>query len=215
MQLQLQKEYDTTEYYKMLLQQNENQQILIHDIKKHLHSISLLNEQGQQDKISIYINQIINSSDLQSSVHICDNDMLNAILCRYAHQCNTYKIDFRMDVRSHAIDFIKDDDLTSLFCNLLDNALESARTYPESYIELNVAHRPNTVLTILTMTNSCRLNPFDKNGKLISRKRDTLRHGFGLKSIQRIVNHYHGEMQLYYKKEDHTFHTIIILKCPL
>lgn len=33
MQLQLQKEHDSAEYYKMLIAQNENQRILIHDMK--------------------------------------------------------------------------------------------------------------------------------------------------------------------------------------
>lgn len=33
MQLLLQKESDSVEYYEMLLSQNENQRILIHDIK--------------------------------------------------------------------------------------------------------------------------------------------------------------------------------------
>ncbi len=39
MQLLLQKEANSAEYYAMLLSQNENQSILIHDIKKHLQSI--------------------------------------------------------------------------------------------------------------------------------------------------------------------------------
>ena len=34
MQIQLQKEHDSAEYYKMLIAQNENQRILIHDMKK-------------------------------------------------------------------------------------------------------------------------------------------------------------------------------------
>lgn len=44
MQLLLQKESDSAQYYEMMLSQNENQSILIHDIKKHLQSIKLLNE---------------------------------------------------------------------------------------------------------------------------------------------------------------------------
>lgn len=50
MQLMLQKEADTAEYYEMLLSQYENQNILIHDLKKHLQSIELLNEKGKNEK---------------------------------------------------------------------------------------------------------------------------------------------------------------------
>lgn len=55
MQLLLQKESDSVEYYEMILSQNENQSILIHDIKKHLQSIRLLNEKNDSDKINSYI----------------------------------------------------------------------------------------------------------------------------------------------------------------
>lgn len=54
MQLLLQKEADLAEYYQMLLSQNENQTILIHDIKKHLHSIAVLNENKEYDKTDAY-----------------------------------------------------------------------------------------------------------------------------------------------------------------
>ncbi len=52
MQLLLQQESDSTEYYEMLRLQNENQRILIHDIKKHLQSVAMLNERKEHDKIS-------------------------------------------------------------------------------------------------------------------------------------------------------------------
>lgn len=212
MQIQLQKEYDTSEYYRMLLQQDESQRILIHDIKKHLQSIALLNKKGQTDKVAAYINQLVNSSDLQTSARMCDNDIFNAILCRYNQQCIAQKIPFRTDIRSGVVDYIDDNDLTSLFCNLLENAMEAAANYSDGYIELSVNNRPNITLTVITLVNSCRLNPFNKHGELTSTKVKSSRHGFGMKSIQRIVNRYQGEMQNYYKEEDHTFHTIIILR---
>ncbi len=213
MQLQLQKEYDTSEYYKMLLQQNENQNILIHDIKKHLQSIALLNEQGQQKKIAAYIDCILQSSDFQKNLQRCDCELLNAILYRYARQCQEKQVTFRTDIRSHTIDFLKDDNLTSLFCNLLDNALEAASQVPGAFIELNISKRQHTSFTVLTMVNSCRKDPFNKiNGQLMSGKTDKVRHGFGMKSIQRIVKSYHGDIQTYYDSENNTFHTVITLK---
>ena len=213
MQLQLQKEYDTSEYYKMLLQQNENQNILIHDIKKHLQSIALLNEQGQQKKIAAYIDCILQSSDFQKNLQRCDCELLNAILYRYARQCQEKQVTFRTDIRSHTIDFLKDDHLTSLFCNLLDNALEAASQVPGAFIELNISKRQHTSFTVLTMVNSCRKDPFNKiNGQLISGKTDKVRHGFGMKSIQRIVKSHHGDIQTYYDSENNTFHTVITLK---
>ena len=213
MMLQLQREYDTTEYYKMMLQQHENQSILIHDIKKHLQSIALLNEQQEQQKIAVYIEHILQSSDFKKTLQKCDCELLNAILYRYNRQCSDKQIAFHTDIRSHTVDFLEDSELTSLFCNLLDNAFEAASQVPESFIELNISKREHTPFTVLTMTNSCRTNPFNqRSGELISTKPDKLHHGFGMKSIKQIVERHHGEMQTYYDSENITFHTIITMK---
>lgn len=213
MQLQLQKEYDLTEYYKLLIEQHENQSILIHDIKKHLNSISLLNQQNETEKIDLYINQIIHSSDLQTSLHISDNDILNAILSRYIQKCRTQRIDFRIDIRKQSMNFLETNDLTALICNLLDNAFEAASLQENSFMELHTSRKANTPFTLLTLTNSCRSDPFSKGDrKLVSRKKNKLRHGYGIKSITRIVEKYNGDIQMYYDEETNTFHTILTLK---
>ena len=38
------------------------------------------------------------------------------------------------------------------------------------------------------------------------------RHGFGIKSIKKVVKQYHGNLQMYYDNDSGTFHTIITLK---
>ena len=109
MQLLLQKESDSVEYYEMMLSQNEHQSILIHDIKKHLQSIKLLNEKNDSDKINAYIQQLMESSDLKETVKICDHEMLNAILCRYQRQCSDKHIIFHtfLFYRYHSHKFLQ------------------------------------------------------------------------------------------------------------
>lgn len=213
LQLSLQKECDTAKYYKMLIQQSEDQSQFVHDIKKHLQSIALLNEKGDTGRISAYIESLIHSSALQSSSQICNNEFLNAILARYAAQCRKLNIAFRTDVRNGVCKFLKENDMTSLFCNLMDNAVEATAQIPGSFIELSVSERKGTAFTIITLTNSCRKNPFAKNKSGISTtKPDKRYHGYGMKIIERIVRNYNGEIQNYYTEDSHTFHTIITLK---
>ena len=213
LQLLLQKESDSAEYYEMLRLQNENQRILIHDIKKHLQSIAMLNEQEENHKVSAYIQQLILSSDLKESSRLCDNDLLNSILCRYQRQCADSHIAFHTDIRKGTTDFIADNDITSLFCNLLDNAVEATQNVPDSFIEVNTSKRDKTPFTMITVINSCRTNPFSKqDGSLMTNKPDQLKHGFGLKSIRKTVKKYNGDIQMYFNDETMTFHTIIALK---
>jgi hypothetical protein len=213
MQLLFQQETDSAQYYEMLRLQNENQRILIHDIKKHLQSIEMLNEQKDHEKISAYIQQLVLSSDLKESSRLCDQEMLNSILCRYMQQCTDRHITFHVDIRSGTTDFIADNDLTALFCNLLDNAMEAAGAVPDSFIEINTSKREKTPFVVITVINSCRKNPFlRKDRQLRTDKTDKNRHGFGLKSIRKAVSKYHGNMQMYYNDDTLTFHTIITLR---
>ena len=190
MQIQLQKEHDSAEYYKMLIAQNENQRILIHDMKKHLQSIALLNEDNQNEKIRAYINQLMQSSDLLEFSKICDHKILNNILCRYKKVCNDLHIAFHADIRSNTTTFLSDSDVTSLFCNMLDNAVETSNHIKDSYIEITAAQRKHTPFVIITIINSCAGNPFSPNGELVSSKQNPQAHGFGIKSMEKIIHNY-------------------------
>ncbi|NBJ96275.1 ATP-binding protein [bacterium 1xD8-48] len=189
MQLLLQKEADSAQYYKML------------------------NEQKEYVKISAYIRQLALSSDLKESSRLCEHEMLNSILCRYMKQCADSHIAFHVDIRSGTTDFIADNDLTSLFCNLLDNSVKAAEGIPESFIEISTGKKAKTPFTVLTVINSCRTNPFiTKNGSPTINIPHSHKHGFGLKSIRKIVDKYNGNMQIYYNSDTLTFHAIITLK---
>ncbi len=134
--------------------------------------------------ISAYIRQLVLSPDLKEFSRLCDYEMLNSILCRYMQRCTDSHISFHADIRSGTTDFIADNDFTSLFCNLLDNAI--------------------------TVINSCRKNPFLCKGRQLTVNKNG--HGFGLKSIRKAVSKYHGNLQMYYNDDMLTFHTIITLK---
>lgn len=214
--LLLQKESDTAKYYEMLLSQYDNQSILIHDIKKHLQSIDLLNDQHDYEKISSYIKQLLLSSDLRDAAKLCDHALLNAILGRYKKQCLSLHISFLTDIRSGVLQFMAENDITSLFCNLLDNAVEACETIPDSFIEVTAYKNKNTPYVVITVTNSCRSDPFaslpsNRRRHKLTGKPDAVRHGFGLKSIRKTISKYDGDMEMYYEQETLTFHSVILL----
>lgn len=217
MQLLLQKESDLAKYYKMLLAQYDNQGILVHDMKKHLQSIDLLNQQHETEKISAYVKQLLCSAELKDISRLCDHELFNAILFRYQKQCLSMHIAFHADVRSGTVHFMEERDITALFCNLLDNAVEASADIPESFIELTIQKREKTPYVVVTVINSCRHNPFsDKQAFLTQHlrtcKADFKKHGFGIKSIQKTAAKYDGYVQMYYEERSYTFHNIITLK---
>lgn len=211
-QLIMQKEYDTAVYYDTLHQQDDRQKILIHDIRKHLTSIRELNEAGERDKITSYINQIIQSSGLQTNVRICDNALLNTILCRYRQQCSREGISLITDIRSGSADFLSEYDMTALFSNLLDNGAEAAAGIRDAFIDISVVPISESQV-IITMVNACRKSPFSKDGiRLHTTKNDRTRHGYGMKSIQGVIKRYGGKSNYYYDEETRTFHSVLVLR---
>lgn len=210
-QLRLIRENDTAEYYKMLSAQNENRNILIHNIRGHFYTIASIAEQNQQTEILDYIHTLIQTSSLQTSaiLTLCKNDTLNAILCRYKETCKEQEIDLRTDIRDGCIDFMTANDLTALFCNLLDNSVEAAAGIPDSFIELHISRQENAPYTVLSVQNSCSKNPFDANGRLLSHKKNQIYHGLGMKSIRRTIENYGGDVHVYYDEKSKTFHVIV------
>lgn len=211
--LRLQKDADLAAYYQMLDEQDENQRILIHDIKKHLQSIAFLNENHEHRKLSQYVNQLLQSSELKDSLRICDHPILNSILCRYIKQAKEGQLSFHTDIRKSSTHFLTDQEVTAIFCNLLDNAFQAARQVPEGYVELYVCKQPKTPFVSLSLINSCRKDPFSRDGKLLLPRKDKNGyHGYGIKSVEKIVKKYYGEMKMYYDTENKTFHTILYMK---
>lgn len=213
MKLLFQKEADSAEYYKMLLSQTENRNILIHDLKKHLQSIRLLNEKQETEKIDSYICQLLDSSDLKEPTKICDNEILNAILGRYQRQCADKYIALHTDIRSNILNEFPPCDLTSLFCNLMDNAVEAAEGIPDAFIELTAQKKERTSYTVIVIINSCRTAPkYGSDHLPISRKNNAQTHGYGIKSIKKVVHQHGGNLQMYYDDSAACFHTIVTLR---
>ena len=96
---------------------------------------------------------------------------------------------------------------------VLDNAIESAENITGGCIELDIKKEASSPFTVITLVNSCRISPFSKDGRrLVSHKKNPLRHGYGMKSIERVVSKYSGEMNTYFDSESAAFHTIIMLR---
>lgn len=210
LQILLQKKSDTLKYFGALHKQDEKQKILIHDIRKHLSAIAMLNKMKETEKIASYINDITQSSDLQSPIHVCDNNLLNSILFQIKQQCEKYGTILITDVRSGCLGFLHEYDLTALFSNLLDNAVNATINIPDSYIELSIT--PQNDNTVITIVNSCKNDPFSNNyTQLTSIIKDRHNHGYGIKSIECVVKKYDGIFHYYFNKKNLTFHTIIIL----
>ncbi|MBZ6527945.1 GHKL domain-containing protein [Aerococcaceae bacterium DSM 111021] len=88
-------------------------------------------------------------------------------------------------------------DLAVLLGNLLDNAIEGCLTIQENrFIDIKLLFESNQLK--LRISNSFD-GEVDKQGeRILSRKRNNNIHGFGLSSVQKIVNKYDGMHDIHY-----------------
>ena len=214
LQLQAQKAELDTEYYTLLQNQYDNSNILIHDIKRHLLSIKDLADENDCDGIEHYIENLYCEYEVKNIKKYSNHKLVNAIINRYAKLFADSGITFSCDIRNIDFSFIADNDLTSLLDNLLENGLEASRDSEEKKVDLLIA--PTNVNYIsISLNNTCSVAPNIKNGKLITTKKKSAPHGYGIKSIKRIADKYDGDVSFDYDDTSSQFIARIILKKEL
>ena len=189
MKVQLEKEKSDAKFYKLEYEKNESLEILRHDMNNHLNTILAM---GNNQTMKDYIIDIMNEYSLGRRTTFSNNNVLNGLISQYVDLCNEDNIKLLVDIRPETVDSIASTDIVSLFGNILSNAYEAVRSIDnieDKFIELIVKRRNNAVLIV--ETNSCVKQPKMQNGRFISNKKDPYkRHGFGIKSIQKVVEKY-------------------------
>ena len=207
----LQQARNYQKYFQLVKEQDKSQKILIHDFKNHLNIISKLCMENKAIDAYQYIEQLIDSPSLFQTTKFTNCNNLNLILTLYQSKCKQLNIAYNVDIQGADISFIQASDLTSLFCNLLDNAVTAAQAIPNSFISIIIRQKNDNAYTI-SIANSCLKEPkANANGELSTSKSDVKNHGLGIYSMQNVIKKYNGHMHFYYSKSELIFHTIILI----
>lgn len=195
------------QYLTLLEKKNETMNVMAHDYKNHVMTISNMSDSLE---IKEYINNMLGEITKYNQIGKTKNRLLDVILSKYTDICNDRGIKFETDIMTDNLSFINSYDISSLFNNILDNAVEAASLSSGRYIHLEVTNSLNSYHKIIA-ANSCDNEPHSEKGKLITTKRNKDVHGFGTKSIRKIVNKYGGEFQWEYNNQFKQFKLIILL----
>lgn len=210
-----QKSQADEEYYTALQEQYDSQRVLIHDIHHHLEVIKEMTEKGDLSAAVQYIGDVEKLPALQKQIRYCTNSILNAIVVRYWEVCQKKGIDFTVDIRHASLDFLEPVDMTALFGNLLENAVEAAEGAPEPFVEFSVNLREPHNLLLVTIANACRELPVEEGeGMFATGKKEKHRHGIGLQSVRRVLKKYGGQIEFYHTQCPQAFHTLMSFPIP-
>lgn len=194
------------QYLNLIEKKNETMNIMAHDYKNHLITIS---DMSNSNEIKEYINNMSGEISKYSQMAKTQNKLLDVILSKYSDLCDDKGILFKTEIMSENLKFINSYDISALFNNMLDNAVEAAVTSSEKSIYIEIANSLNSYHKIVVI-NSCDNEPYSKEGKLITKKKNKEVHGLGTKSIKKIVKKYHGEMNWEYDNVKKEFKLLIL-----
>lgn len=207
LELSNQKDNINMQYLSLLEKKNDQMQIMAHDYKN---SVLTIAEMTDSAEIQEYVNSMVGEIKKYNQIARTKNRLLDVILNKYTDMCDNKNLIFETDIMTDNLSFIEGYDISSLFNNILDNAVEAAEKSKDRFISLSISTSLNSYHKI-TVINSCDTKPKTKNGKLITSKVDKSTHGLGTKSINKIVAKYDGELQWDYNVEEKLFRLTIVI----
>ena len=171
-------------YYQEKAEDEKRVRMLYHDMKNHL---LILEKQDSQETKQMAADLRRQISDYEDYVHT-GNDFLDVIIRDKVKKAKEQEIDFLAVVDFTAGNFIEPLDISTIFGNALDNALEaSVKLPPEQRLITVKAGCIHEMLMIVFENNAVM-------GKMKgTSKEDEFLHGFGIPNIRKAVEKYNGE----------------------
>lgn len=185
-------------------QHKELQEIYLKNVGKEIVSVEkelnrayqLLLDHLEKDFSEDLMN-IIESIKIESFI---SHPFLNALLIYKKHQIEQNRNVFIIEGDISENIAMDDKDLISLISNLLDNAINAAKSIPHSVIHFKIRQLKN----ILQIKVS--------NDSLNKTKEEDWHHGFGKKIIKDIIDKYNGEIRVEEKHSKYDVNCFLILK---
>ena len=153
-----------------------------------------MRELGLRSIIVKKFNQIITASKAPDAISNSGNSTVDAIINFKYAIAKEYLVDFQLKLFIPEVLPIEDCDLGVVIGNAIDNAIDAAKgcRIREKVIEISMGVKKGSLVMRIKNPYEHELKR-DKAGNYLSTKEEKFSHGFGLNSIEKIVNQYEGE----------------------
>lgn len=176
-----------------------------HDLKHQIGALRKMSA-GENEK---YFKEIERAVMVYGDIAKTGNDALDVTLTEKCLLCEEHKIKFTYIVDGQALEAFDPVDVSTLFGNILDNAIECVDGEEEGkrIIRMNIS----SVFDYLKIhcENYCSRKVQFQEDLPVTNKKDTAYHGFGVKSIRFIAEKYGGNLVM--EQEGELFNVNILL----
>lgn len=170
------------EHYQKLEQNYQASRKIVHDMKNHMQAMMKLYEEGQTEEAHSYGLEVFHLLNQTGHMWYTENRMLNIILNEKLSEEEMKGVALTLDIEEHSLDGIREIDLTTIFANLLDNAIEALGVQEEhdKFMKIYVGRVRDFLMIELS------------NSKGRRRKKKENHQGLGLKNVKEAIDKYEG-----------------------
>ena len=194
-------------YYQERLKDEEKVRFVYHDMKNHL---LVLQRQINSPETAEMVEKLQSQVAMYGDYEHTGNDILDIILKEKSETAREKHIALSVTADLNGVDFIEPLDVSTIFGNGLDNAIEASEKLPEEQRAILVkAGKMQNFFSVL-IENNCLQD--SGNTKSRTTKTDDFFHGFGISNMRNAAEKYGG--QLTTKCESGKFLLKILLPIP-
>lgn len=195
------------EYFKDKMREEERVRSIYHDMKNHLLVLQAQSIPTQEVRQSIQSLQ--EQIEAYENYYHTGNDYLDVIICDKSRLARENQIDFYAAIQFDEGNFLEPLDISTIFGNGLDNAIEASEKLPESMRLITVKASRIRDMLIIVIENNMGLEVLVSEK---TSKKDTFLHGFGISNIQKVAEKYGG--QCIAKPRNEKFILKVVLPIP-
>lgn len=178
------------------------QRKLTHDYHYTLSTLHGLLKAKEWSAAQSFLESVENNQTAHSPLVNSRHPILDTVLNQKAHEAQNYGIDIHIEVNDLSQLALDPVDISTMFANLLDNAIEACAAYPgEKRLVVRVVLEE---VLFFSIQNTC--NPVTiQNNCIATTKPNPHLHGFGLENVKMILKKYHGEFSMKYENDSFLF----------
>lgn len=173
----------THQYYADMEDSYNKSRKIIHDIRNHISALEQAAKLGRAEVYAGDVHEMLNSLGLK---FYCENRMLNIVMNDKLKNLSPGQFECHMS--GVCLNFLSDMDVTTIFANLLDNALEAGEG--EEGFWLKIRGEQIQDFTAVRIWNRCR------EGYVPGCSNKKGHEGLGLENAGQAVRKYHGEIKI-------------------
>ncbi|MBE6006288.1 MAG: GHKL domain-containing protein [Sarcina sp.] len=165
-----------------------------HDMRHHIVTMETLLNSGDLDGLRKYLADVGEKYQLDESLIFCSNTTVNGVLLYFSREAKEEGIEYKVNIGIPEDIKIAKTDLSILFGNLLENAVEACRRQTSGARKIHVRGQTRDNVLTFAIDNTYEIIPEkDKKGRFRSMKHSGA--GIGTESVKNIVSRYHGVVE--------------------